>query len=137
MTDYAPPEELDIPPGEYQAEVSAVIQGAGIGVPPETIVLFRLTEPGKGSGHPQAGLGGRIARAWFALDDENPRTRDAAKARLDALKIAAGAQKIDDAIGSIVRIRVARVVMRSDPSRYKSAVVHVIPPRPSAPEFVS
>jgi hypothetical protein len=101
-------------------------------------VLFRLTEPGKDhSGHPQAGLGGRIARAWFALEDENPRTRDAAKARLDVLKIAAGAQKIDDAIGSIVRIRVARVVMRSDPSRYKSAVVHVLSLDDEAPRFVS
>jgi hypothetical protein len=142
--DYAPPEELDIPPGEYQAVVRSTIKGRGIHADPETIVLFEITEPNpptdaepRSPGENQRGLGGRIARAWFQLGDENPATRGEAENRLDTLLWACDASTVEEAVGSVVRIRVARVVMRSDPSRHKSAVVFVQPIDYEPPGYVS
>lgn len=144
MSDYAPPEELDIPPGDYQAVVHSTIKGRGIHSDPETIVLFEITKPAEPTsaeprppGIEQSGLGGRIARAWFELGDENPATRAEAENRLDALLLACDASQIEDTVGCVVRIRVARVVMRSDPSRYKSAVVFVSPVDREPPAYVS
>lgn len=143
-TDYAPPEEFDIPPGEYQAVVRSTIKGRGIHSDPETIVLFEITEPAaptKAEPNPpgveQTGLGGRIARAWFELGDENSATRAEAENRLNALLWACDASQIEDTVGCVVRIRVARVVMRSDPSRYKSAVVFVSPIDHEPPAYAS
>jgi len=118
-------DRLELPPGEYQAEVAAVQTGE---VPHNvTVIFFRLTEPGPDSKHPQAGMGGRIARAFLDLDDPNPRTAAIAKLRADELLAAVGVDRIDAAIGKVVRIRVGRTILRSDPSQYRIAVTEILP----------
>lgn len=134
--DYAPPEELDVPPGMYQAMIRAVIEDAG-----ETVVLFELTEPDPETdkNNPQAGLGGRMARMWLSLGHENPVTRREAEASLYGLLQATEmpeAEDLKDVLGAVVRVQVSRVVMQSDPSRYKAAVVYVLPLQPNPPRFV-
>jgi hypothetical protein len=111
---------LELPPGEYQAEVAAIVEDDK-----ETTVYFRLTDPPKD--HPQAGLGGRIARAWFDLQSVNPVTAAEEERKAAAILQACDAVTLKDCVGSIVRIRVARQIRRSDPSRYRTAVVEVLP----------
>ena len=134
--DYAPPEELDVPPGEYQAVVRASIKTGE-----DTVVLFELTEPDRvhDKHNPQIGLGGRVARMWLSLDHENPVTQREAEARLSGLLQAAEkpeAKKIEEILGAVVWVRVSRVIMRSDPSRYKSAVIEARSPNYTPPDFV-
>lgn len=130
----------DLPPGRYQAEATSLIKSMGpLGTPPETIVVFTLTEPDAKQikkKNPQTGLGGRKARMWLALEAENPVERKEAETLMLQLLDAVGEDDLDDVLGGLVWIRVARVVMRSDPGRYKSAVVEVEPFRTQNRKFV-
>lgn len=112
---------IELPIGEYQAEVAAVMAGEI-----ETIVYFRLTEP-KSKGHPQAGLGGRVARAWFVTSHDNPVTQAEGEDALQDLLDVCNVLTPDAAIGRIVQIRLARVLNRSDPSRYRVEAVEFLP----------
>jgi len=113
----------NLPSGVYQAEFVTDIPTRSMG---ETILKFRLTEPSDKK-HPQRGMGGRIARAWLLFDDPNPITKTKALEKRGELLQAVGAQTVVAARGRLLRIRVERIVMRSDPSRYKSAVVEFLP----------
>lgn len=120
----------DLSPGLYQAEIAGMMQPGGVSPAREgeTVVLFRLTEPNKeDKRNPQIGLGGRVARAHYALEHPNPATAEEARERLSGLLTATGADTLDETIGSIVWIRVARAILQSDPSRYQTIVVEVLP----------
>ena len=112
-----------LPSGTWQAEFVLDIPSRSFG---ETVLRFRLTEP-ESKSHLQAGMGGRMARAWLLLENPNTITKAHALEKRDELLRAVGAQTLVAARGRILRIRVERVVMRSDPSRYKSAVVEFLP----------
>jgi hypothetical protein len=111
----------DLPIGEYQAEVYRVIKARTLG---EHIIMFRLTEPKKSDKeHPQRGLGGRLVPAHLLLDNDNPVTRE----ERDQLLTASRKLSLEAARGEVIRIRLARVVMRSDPSRTRVAAVEFLP----------
>jgi hypothetical protein len=115
----------DLPIGEYQAEVYRVIKARTLG---EHIIMFRLTEPKKSDKeHPQRGLGGRLVPAHLLLDNDNPVTREEAEAMRDQLLTASRKLSLEAARGEVIRIRLARVVMRSDPSRTRVAAVEFLP----------
>ena len=119
--DYSVPQF--VPSGTWQAEFIGEVKTATLG---ETVYKFRLTEP-EAKGHPQKGLGGRIVCAWLAINDPNPITKTLAREREKGLLQVLGALSLQSGKGRLLRIRVERIVMRSDPSAYKSAVVEFLP----------
>ena len=119
--DYSAPKF--VPSGIWQAEYVDAVKTATLG---ETVYKFRLTEP-EAKAHPQKGLGGRIVCAWLAVGSPNPVTKSLALEREDELVRTLGALSLESAKGRLLRIQVERIVMRSDPSAYKSAVVAFLP----------
>ena len=113
-----------VPSGTWQAEYVDAVKTGTLG---ETVYKFRLTEPVGNKSHKQAGLGGRIVCAWLAMDDPNPITKTLAREREKNLVQTLGALSLQSGKGRLLRIRVERIVMRSDPSAYKSAVVEFLP----------
>jgi hypothetical protein len=141
---------IDLSPGEYQAVLSGFSRlspQSGLPLSSDTVVHFTLTEPGVQNhksaafkGADQAGLGGRVARAWLSLDDPNPATAMEAHRRLQELLRACDEQNppedLEHAIGSVLWIRLARTILRFDPSASRVAAVSFQSLTATPPEFV-
>ena len=68
------PHDYDVPVGEYQAVFEGTFDvQRRPGLPAEVALLFTITETNDKK-NPQYGLGGRAARMWLSLNDDNPAT---------------------------------------------------------------
>lgn len=129
------PLSRDLPPDIYECEIVGHEKTRDILGPPETVVEFRVLDPEpnvrpKDAKHPHKGFAGRTCRAWFKVEDENEETRYQAERQIGYLTEAATDDpnaNLDDLVRCLVRVRVARVNMRSDPSAFKAAAVEFLP----------
>ena len=82
------------------------------------------------------GLHVNLTGCYAALGREADARAAGAEGKLDKLLDAVGTDDLQEAIGRVLWVRLARVVMRSDPSRYKTAAVEFLPLIPDPRGFI-
>lgn len=129
------PHTRPLPPDTFTVRVDRTLTARAILTPPELIVVFRVLDPdpdvsAEESKHPHKAYTDRTVEARFALNSDNDEERFEAEQQF---KLLAGATSLGPnatpilLLGEVLRVRVARVHPRRNPSTLVSEAVEFLP----------